>query len=288
MRLCNSNCKPTTRSVIDETRRVFNHQIIQLILLHLSFSSRRKIVHVSYSVTLLDHLKFHATHMSRLLSFVRRCSSLKEAQSCQDYLTVCLKSMISLSSRVFRGTFYEFQAKEALERHLNLCNLSRVGGAGDNGIDLLGKWDLKKFKRKKKNASLSKELNLIDRKSEIRVLIQCKNHATKIKASIIRELAGVHEFHVNGNPLKSAFPTFMFLVSPLPLTKQALAQLDTSSVPLIHVRMTSMTREISGLQNDDYLVENWQNYSIGPIYMNHTARNLLQGLSVEDHLCGFQ
>lgn len=224
--------------------------------------------------------------MSRLISFVRRCSTLKEAQSCQDYLTVCLKSMISLSSRVFRGTFYEFQAKEALERHLNLCNLSRVGGAGDNGIDLLGKWDLSKFKRKRKNALASN--NRIDRDSEIRVLIQCKNHATKIKASIIRELAGVHEFHVNGNPLKSAFPTFMFLVSPLPLTKQALAQLDTSSVPLIHVRMTSMSREISGLKNDDYLVENWQNYSIGPIYMNNTARTLLQGLSVEDDLYNLQ
>lgn len=217
--------------------------------------------------------------MSILNTFIRHYSALKRAQSCQDYLTVCQGSMISLSSRVFRGTFYEFQAKEALLKHLNLYNLTRVGGAGDNGIDLIGQWDLSKFRESK--MSLDLQNRHVDTATDIRVLIQCKNYATKIKASIIRELAGVHEFHVNGDSIGLTLPTFMFLVSPLPLTKQALAQMDTSSVPLIHVRIAPMTREISGLKNDDYLVQNWQNYSFGPLYMNSTARTLLLSLSIE-------
>lgn len=216
-----------------------------------------------------------------LSSYLARAYSTLQAQSCQEYLTYCQKANIRLSSRLFRGTFYEFQAKEALERHLHLSGLARVGGAGDNGIDLLGRWDLRCFQNPSSSADSPAQMPC-DASGKVPVLIQCKNHATKIKASVIRELAGVHEYHVNGS-LKSAVPTFMFLVSPLPLTKQAGVQMDTSQVPLIHVRISPMTRERSVRAEDAFLVLNWRNYTFGPAYMNNTARTLLLGLLVEKH-----
>lgn len=180
---------------------------------------------------------------------------------------------------MFRGTFYEFQAKEALERYLHLTDLRRVGGAGDNGVDLIGKWNLSRFQKFTEDGQPVN--TAIDISHNAPVLIQCKNYSTKIKPSVIRELAGSHEYHVNGNTDRLKTPTFMFLVSPLPLTKNAQAQMDTSFVPIIHVRISPMTREISGKAQDDYLVENWQIYAFGPVYMNNTARNHLAGLSVE-------
>lgn len=181
---------------------------------------------------------------------------------------------------MFRGTFYEFQAKEALERYLYLTDLRRVGGAGDNGVDLIGKWNLSRFQ--KFSADGLPVDAAIDVSRHAPVLIQCKNYSSKIKPSVIRELAGSHEYHVNGSIDRMTTPTFMFLVSPLPLTKNAQAQMDTSLVPIIHVRISPMTREISGTAQDDYLVENWQMYAFGPVYMNNTARNHLAGLSVEN------
>lgn len=182
--------------------------------------------------------------------------------------------MISLSSRIFRGTFYEFQVKEALTRHLKLKDLTRVGGAGDNGIDIFGKWQLSQLKG---HGSLS------SKRPELHVLIQCKNYASKIKPLTIRELAGAHDFHTNCH-VSNLSPIVMFLVSPSPLTKLALAQMDTSSVPLVHVRLSPMKREVSGIENEDYLIKNWSAYFLGPIYMNEAAQAVLQDCSVEKEL----
>ncbi|WPK23772.1 hypothetical protein PUMCH_001018 [Australozyma saopauloensis] len=203
------------------------------------------------------------------MSFLRKistrsCSSLREARSCQDYLSVCQNSTISLSSLAFRGTFYEFQAKEAMETHLHLTDLVRVGGAGDNGVDLFGKWDF---------ARLCNLKQLPQGQHPVNALVQCKNYASKIKPNVVRELAGAYEYHTN-RTRSTTVPTFMFLVSPLGLTKLAQTQMDISFVPIVHVRISPMTREISGEGNEDFLVQNWGSYTFGPVYMNEMAKTV--------------
>ncbi|GEQ70491.1 hypothetical protein JCM33374_g4169 [Metschnikowia sp. JCM 33374] len=243
--------------------------------------------------------------MLRSYTFRRCVSTLKEVQSCQEYLDFCHNRGTALSGTVFRGTLYELTVKNLLEKSLNCFNLVRTGGAGDNGLDLFGRWNLaaylpppaadspaitptKATKSPKPPATslLSVCKPFCSRKSAVElsqdvvVLVQCKNHKSKVKASTVRELAGIREFHINMASKTDRRRTFMMLVSPLPMTKQAHQQMDTSDVPMLHAQVSALTappEEGPG----DYLLENWTGGVLGPVYLNASARILLHGLTVE-------
>lgn len=227
----------------------------------------------------------------------RGLSTLKHVQSCQEYLDYCHHKGTPFTSTVFKGTLYELTAKALLEKSLNFFGLVRSGGANDNGLDLYGRWDLSQFKEMKSKPPkkvLSTSLLLLckpfsTRKSaldllqDVVVLVQCKNHRSKIKAATVRELAGIREFHINMSSKIDRRRTFMVLVSPLPMTKQAQIQMDTSDVPMLHAQVMPLEPPVD-VGPGDYRLETWEGGVLGPIYLNFTARTLLLGLTVERKL----
>ena len=79
------------------------------------------------------------------------------------------------SSPVHVGTSYEHLCARTLPR-LDFQHLTRTGGAGDRGIDLLGQWLPQSLQR-----TNSPPLN---------VVVQCKARAQKAGPEVIRELEG--------------------------------------------------------------------------------------------------
>lgn len=240
--------------------------------------------------------------MIRTYIFRRGISTLKEVQSCQEYLDFCRLRGTPLHGTVFRGTLYELTTKQILEQSLGCFNLVRSGGAGDNGLDLYGRWNLEPYhvpplddpvhsaKPAKPPASslllvckpYSARKSAVDLAQDVVVLVQCKNHKLKIAANTIRELAGIREFHINMRSQTDRRKTFMVLVSPFPMTKQAQKQMDTSDVPMFHAQVSPLEPPLNPGAGD-YILGNWTGGILGPVYLNFTARLLLRGLTVERH-----
>jgi len=233
--------------------------------------------------------------------------------NCLVYLHYCLINNINYNSTVFKGTLYELYVKDILSKFFK-CDLLRNGGAYDNGIDLLGNWDIsainllpakndKKKARLPANCLLKSDTDL----SRVNVWIQCKNLNKKIDAKVIRELAGIYDFHINS---KQKMSNFIFLFSPHVLSKQGLIQMDKSNFPLIHwqlsplkltkrsafetlidetnlnlVNMHDRTLFTQDQLNSYYFdLSNWSCGNLNQIYMNPFARKALAGLDIEMQL----
>lgn len=228
--------------------------------------------------------------------FVGRWSlTLRGVQSCLGYLEYCKYNEVLVDSATFRGTLYEFLAKDHLESVMNCYSMNRVGGAGDNGVDLLGRWNLAHYdtepngaKRPSSKLLLLKARATVTRppqinlESDVIALVQCKNYATRIKAATIRELAGIYEYHVKTKI--DSMRVFFFLVSPFPLTKQAQSQVDSSKVPIIHIKLQPMVLEAQVKDDERYLIKNWTEGDLGTVYINPVASKLLEGLEVRKAL----
>lgn len=175
---------------------------------------------------------------------------------------------------------------------MKCIGMVRVGGAGDNGVDLMGRWNLAHFGRQ--GEKVSGKLLLLKTKSsktqgaqinlenDVIALVQCKNYATKIKAATIRELAGIYEFHVKTK--LDAMRVFFFLVSPYALTKQAQAQVDSSKVAIIHLKLAPLSLQNEAGEEERYDMEKWSGGNLGAAYMNPVAAKLLQGIPVREFL----
>lgn len=238
---------------------------------------------------------------------VRTISNIANIQSCQAYLNYSRQNNININSTLFRGTLYELLTKQLMSSLLNCCSLTRIGGSFDQGIDILGKWNLGHYwhvlepkpvninttklqfgsirpllkdsreyneyhaipqseRRKQANLSLENDIN---------VLVQCKNYDTKIKPATIREISGLYHHHVNTKQARGR--TFMFLVSPRPLTYLALKIVDSLPIPMIHCKLSILKFD----KGDIYSVSNWNGGELEALYMNAVARALLTGLNLE-------
>lgn len=165
-------------------------------------------------------------------------------------------------SAVERGTAFEERSKSLLKT-LSI-SLRRVGGRGDNGIDLLGWWWLpqqapmhtpittvsggKTSSRHRHNSDaltgMQSDKSLTDtngiRRSRIRVLVQCKAEKRKLAPRYIRELGGVVHRHImsSRSPAERAKEdenetTVGILVSESPFTPAALKTALTVPIPLL-------------------------------------------------------
>lgn len=242
------------------------------------------------------------------LAYTRRSlSTIANIQSCQAYLNYSRDNNININSTLFRGTLYELLAKQLMSSSLNCHSLIRVGGSFDQGIDIMGKWDLSRYWHqldpKPSNISPTKlqfgsvkpilknsieyneynciqqpanrKLNYLCLESDINVLVQCKNYDTKIRPATVREISGLYHHHVNTKSARSR--TFMFIVSPRPLTYLALKIVDSLPIPIVHC-MLSILRFNKG---DIYSLDNWRGGDLESLYMNAVARSLLAGLNLE-------
>lgn len=243
-------------------------------------------------------------------------NNLADVNDCQSYLDYCKQKDISLISTTFKGTLYELISKLFLEQNLKCFNLNRVGGSYDDGIDIFGNWNLNHFwidnnstiistSNKKTSKALSSSLlgksiefngtnkvndiqgltksnkRLISLQNDINILVQCKNYDKKIKANTIREISGIYHYHVKSKSEIST--TFFFLTSPYPLTKQAQAQVDSSFIPIIHCKILPLEYYGNNLItcDDIYDIKSWSGDNLESIYMNQTAKKMLNGLNME-------
>ncbi|KAI5959266.1 RRG7 [Candida pseudojiufengensis] len=197
-------------------------------------------------------------------------------QDGRTYLQHCLQNNINTESTVFKGTLYELYVKKYLESNFYAKDLIKCGGSYDNGIDIIGKWDLDSFLNNSLSFQSSKKLHSKSLANEpiqndIQLLVQCKNFKKKLGASTIRELSGVLDYYKFNK--KS---TFMFIVSPQPITNQAISQLDKSSFGIINLSISTLKNNI-----DHYNYDLWKGGELNSIYLNKIARNLLDGFHIE-------
>mmetsp|Transcript_6402 Transcript_6402/g.8004 ORF Transcript_6402/g.8004 Transcript_6402/m.8004 type:complete len:273 (+) Transcript_6402:791-1609(+) len=247
------------------------------------------------------------SHNTPLRFSLRTISNISNIQSCQAYLNYSRQNNININSTLFRGTLYELLAKQLMSNLLNCRSLMRVGGSFDQGIDIFGKWNLANYwhaldpkpanitNTKLQFGSIrpllrdSKEYNEyhaipqserrklanLSLENDVNILVQCKNYDTKIKPATIREISGLYHHHVNTKQARSR--TFMFLVSPRPLTYLALKIVDSLPIPMIHCKLSILKFD----KGDIYSVSNWNGGEVEALYMNAVTRALLTGLNLE-------
>lgn len=96
----------------------------------------------------------------------------KEHHDRPSYLHYATRTGLDLATTTYNGTLYEYTVRESLLR-LGI-SVQRVGGAFDNGIDLVGTWSLPQIR------------------DVLKVIISCKlqNGTTQTGPRLIRELEG--------------------------------------------------------------------------------------------------
>lgn len=156
-----------------------------------------------------------------------------------EALALLQRARQSTPSWSLKGRIYENLSKYAIEnryRKAGLNNISLVGQAGDRGVDLVARW------------------------GEISVMIQCKSSVRKPSGLLWRDLAGIYQ-------LNQPHKTLMVLVTPAPMTSQALTEFSSSSSALMHCLLP--LTPLSATQLSDLP-------PISASFLNGAARKLLQ------------
>ncbi|RLV90549.1 Required for respiratory growth protein 7 mitochondrial [Spathaspora sp. JA1] len=219
-------------------------------------------------------------------------SKAGDIQGIPEYFNYCSLNRVDAQSTVFRGTLYELYAKDILEKAFYFKSLIKAGGPGDDGLDLIGKWDLSYFYNKSlklfPNSVVSKQSVIhyskendqsqndnVSLKDDINVLIQCKNFKAKLKPGDIKELAGIYHHH-RADPRT----TFMVLVTPQLLTKQGLKSFEGAMFPMMCVHISSP----SNVSGNPYNLDDYTGGEYLGMHLNKVALEFLSGLHVEDLL----
>ncbi|KAI5957842.1 RRG7 [Candida theae] len=210
------------------------------------------------------------------------------------YLIYCKLSEVNTNSTVFRGTLYEYYVKNLLETKLHAKYMVRCGGSYDNGIDIIGKWDLLPFYQESlrlsrdgteqklytssllhhlPNSSLQKRPP-ISLSNDVHLVVQCKNTKKRPGAAEVRQLSGVLEYHKFHKKR-----TVMMMVSPHPLTLQGISQLNKSSYSMVNLVASPLSNA-----SDEYDYEHWKGGDLMSVYLNRTATKVLSGLRMEQQL----
>lgn len=156
-----------------------------------------------------------------------------------EALALLQRARQSTPSWSLKGRIYENLSKYAIEnryKNAGLHNVSLVGQAGDRGVDLVARW------------------------GDISVMIQCKSSVKKPSGLLWRDLAGIHQLN---RPHKA----LMVLVTPAPMTSQALTEFSSSSSALMHCLLPQTP--LSATQLSDLP-------PISASFLNGAARKLLQ------------
>ncbi|ODQ65449.1 hypothetical protein NADFUDRAFT_47102 [Nadsonia fulvescens var. elongata DSM 6958] len=189
----------------------------------------------------------------------------------QSYLKHIKFTNKSLKSSVFRGTLYEYTVKNVLENCLSISNLVRVGGVGDQGIDLLGIWKLNRICKSNEGKSPGGLLS---------VVIQCKCTSSKMSGKYFRDLTGVLNNLSRGT--RDERRSIGILSAPTILTPQGHKQLLSTRLPLIYLQICDRKITKSGLS--PFLLENYAEGELIGMVTNSAADDLLQGLNIKEIL----
>ncbi|KAI9645591.1 hypothetical protein NHQ30_006333 [Ciborinia camelliae] len=129
-----------------------------------------------------------------------------------SFLEYASRINMDTSCTTYVGTHYEYTCKQALER-LGM-SLRQVGGKSDCGIDLVGTWSLPIAPQ------------------PLKVLIQCKAFAAKVKPAQARELEGTFIGAPEG---WKTTRVLAFLVSQQAATKGVREAIGRSQLPMGYV-----------------------------------------------------
>jgi len=216
--------------------------------------------------------------------FLKRHSSTVKLgyDDLESYLKYADLIKLNTNSTVFHGTTYEMRAKEKLENALKIKELRHSGGAFDNGIDLIGKLDVKDWKNNSDvqasylwNGKRIKPL-VTKKNTEVSILVQCKNFRQKIAAKEIRELSGIFNYHVRPSEKNN---TIVIMTAPQTVTSQGIAQMNKVEMPLIFCQMSRL--KLTG--ENKYDISSYVGGDIENFYFNPLAITLFQGTDFQLH-----
>ncbi|RPA88083.1 hypothetical protein BJ508DRAFT_409984 [Ascobolus immersus RN42] len=122
-------------------------------------------------------------------------------QTLESYLSTLPTPLPPPSKRssVLRGTLFEYTVQSSLQQSFPGLILRKTGGAGDGGVDLIGRWELPPSHGQRKVVNPDtlerKEAGVPETpegKRKISVLVQCKSFSSPsmLGPKTIRELAG--------------------------------------------------------------------------------------------------
>ncbi|KAJ3503324.1 hypothetical protein NMY22_g18286 [Coprinellus aureogranulatus] len=196
--------------------------------------------------------------------------------------SICTKSAIRRLSTVHRGVAFEERALKLLRDHFSM-SLTRVGGRGDGGIDLLGWWWLPPCtptasatlsagpsstgEESAGPASIQDNL-ATSRRRRIRVVGQCKAEKKKMGPNYVRELEGVmyrlaatanlsealpdpnsspsgnaSSVDLDPTEIRPGDPTVAILVSQSQFTKSTMLRAQSSPIPFILLHLPMGERQ---------------------------------------------
>jgi hypothetical protein len=153
-------------------------------------------------------------------------SENKEHHDLPSFIEYASRNNVDTNSTTYIGTHYEYTVKKSMER-LGMT-LQQVGGRSDCGIDLLGTWSLPTAPQ------------------PLKILIQCKAFANKIKPAQARELEGTF---VGAPPGWRNSSVLAFLVSQQAATKGVREALGRSRWPMGYILCQSDGRVLQMLWN---------------------------------------
>ncbi|CCF57800.1 hypothetical protein KAFR_0D01540 [Kazachstania africana CBS 2517] len=220
---------------------------------------------------------------------------LEKKQSYNELIKLFIKQNQKISqSSVFQGNLYEYTVVRELEEKLHMQKLEKIGGAHDEGIDVIGKWDLVPIREKMDQllgslSPMSKNTDLFYEKGEVaagstarknmlsqplNIMVQCKAFTkAKISPKEIREVIGTFSTKVPNNQRKKSIA---LICSPHLLTKSGLKLINSTNFALIFLRIETMRL----LNNEEYDVVN--SGKLLNYYENAYASKLLENYRIKE------
>lgn len=174
-----------------------------------------------------------------------------------SFVRSSLASKTDQTTHVFRGTLFEYTTQAVLDQAFGpfgLCDLVRVGGAADNGIDLLGRWQVS-------NGFMN-------------VLVQCKSSQTKVAPRIWRELAGTR-LRLDDN----STPWLAILAGPSLMTPKSLAAFNSLDIPLMHCRINQPPILYNEAKNEPECIASKSD--MASMCTNRSAKTLFTELGID-------
>ncbi|KAI5283704.1 hypothetical protein KEM54_001919, partial [Ascosphaera aggregata] len=169
----------------------------------------------------------------------------------QSFLAYANRTSLSPSTTNYIGIHYEYTVCESLRKYG--FNLTRIGGADDLGVDLVGTWDIvpssstasasslsPSFSSAAASAQSETQTKLYERRS-LRIIVQCKAHKRKTGPNLIRELEGTF---AGAPPGWRGEGVFGVLVTTREVTKGVRDAMVRSRYPLIWMLAEQPTGKI--------------------------------------------
>lgn len=170
-------------------------------------------------------------------------SPTTEHNDLPSFLKYASRIDLNIQSTTYVGTHYEYTVKSVFEG-LGM-SLKRMGGKSDYGIDILGTWSLPSAPQ------------------PLKVLIQCKALAEKVRPQVARELEGAFVGAPRG---WRGSGVLGFLVSPRPATKGVREALGRSRWPMGYALCTADGKILQILWNKRAEQEGLEGIGVGLKY----------------------